>query len=63
MALDQRGQGQRRPAGGVPRGPRSGSATEAAQADLREAMRLSTNFLDAQLRGAAMPTSPMLSTR
>jgi dienelactone hydrolase len=51
------------PAGGVPRGPRSGSATEAALADLREAMRLSTAFLDAQLRGAALPSSPMLTAR
>ncbi|MBL8277179.1 MAG: hypothetical protein JNL93_10805 [Pelomonas sp.] len=63
VSMEQRGQGQRGPAGGVPRGPRSGSATEAAQADLREAMRLSTAFLDAQLRGAAMPASPMLTPR
>lgn len=58
-----RGQGSTGPAGGVPRGPRSGSATEAALADLREAMRLSTAFLDAQLRGAPLPTSPMLVGR
>lgn len=51
------------PAGGVPRGPRSGSATEAAQADLADAMRLSTAFLDAQLRGAAMPANPHLQAR
>lgn len=63
VSIEQRGQGQRGPAGGVPRGPRSGSATEAVQADLREAMRLSTAFLDAQLRGAALPASPMLTAR
>lgn len=63
VAMDQRGQGYRGPAGGVPRGPRSGSATEAALADLREAMRLSTAFLDAQLRGAALPPSPLLTAR
>lgn len=51
------------PAGGAPRGPRSGSATEVAQADLTEATRLSTAFLDAQLRGAAPPASPMLQAR
>ncbi len=51
------------PAGGVPRGPRSGSATEAAQADLNEAMRLSTAFLDARLRGAAMPASELITAR
>ena len=57
------GQGPRGPAGGVPRGPRSGSATEAAQADLREALLLSTAFLDAQLRGRAMPVSPTFTAR
>ena len=51
------------PAGGGPRGPRSGSATEAAQADLNEAMRLSAAFLNAQLRGAAMPASALLQVR
>ncbi len=51
------------PAGGAPRGPRSGSATEAAQADLQEALRLSTAFLDARLSGGAMPASPLISTR
>ncbi|KQW45492.1 MULTISPECIES: hypothetical protein [unclassified Roseateles] len=51
------------PAGGVPRGPRSGSATEAALADLNEALRVSAAFLDARLRGAAMPVSPLLTTR
>lgn len=51
------------PAGGAPRGPRSGSATEAAQADLAEAMQLSAAFLDAQLRGGAMPASPLLRAR
>ncbi|MBI3349132.1 MAG: hypothetical protein HY020_18225 [Burkholderiales bacterium] len=55
--------GQHGPAGGVPRGPRSGSATEAAQADLAEAMQLSAAFLDARLRGGAMPASPHLQTR
>jgi len=55
--------GPHRPAGGVPRGPRSGSATEAAQADLQEVMRLSTAFLDARLRGAALPASPLLTPR
>ncbi|MFT7776215.1 hypothetical protein [Roseateles sp.] len=57
------GRGDQGPAGGSPRGPRSGSATEAAQADLNEAMRLSTAFLDAQLRGAAMPESTSLTPR
>lgn len=57
------GQGTHGPAGGAPRGPRSGSATEAAQADLHEAMRLSTAFLDARLRGAAMPDSAALLAR
>lgn len=51
------------PAGGAPRGPRSGSATEGAQADLSEALRVSTAFLDAHLRGAAMPASPLLTSR
>ena len=51
------------PAGGLPRGPRSGSATEAAQADLGEALRMSRAFLDAQLRGAALPPSPSLVVR
>lgn len=55
--------GQHGPAGGVPRGPRSGSATEAAQADLNEAMQLSTAFLDARLRGAAMPASASMTAR
>lgn len=59
------GMGRQRggPAGGAPRGPRSGSATEAAQADLREALRLSTAFLDARLKGGAMPASPLISAR
>jgi len=59
----QGGPGSHGPAGGAPRGPRSGSATEAAQADLHEAMRLSVGFLDAQLRGAAMPTGTALLSR
>lgn len=59
----QGGQAPHGPAGGAPRGPRSGSATEAAQADLHEAMRLSAAFLDARLRGAAMPTSALLTPR
>jgi dienelactone hydrolase len=57
------GQGTHGPAGGAPRGPRSGSATEASQADLHEAMQLSTGFLDARLRGAAMPVSTRLEAR
>lgn len=57
------GQGAHGPTGGPPRGPRSGSATEAAQADLREAQRLSVAFLDARLRGAALPQSPLLTAR
>ncbi|MBV8037588.1 hypothetical protein [Roseateles sp.] len=57
------GQGAHGPAGGAPRGPRSGSATEAAQADLHEALRLSTAFLDAQLRGAEPPASTLLTPR
>lgn len=56
-------QGAHRPAGGAPRGPRSGSATEAAQADLQDALRLSTAFLDARLRGAAMPAGALLQAR
>jgi dienelactone hydrolase len=59
----QGGQGSHGPAGGAARGPRSGSATEAAQADLHEAMRLSVGFLDAQLRGAAMPAGTALLSR
>lgn len=51
------------PVGGAPRGPRSGSATEAAQADLAEALRVSTAFLDAQLRGAAAPAGAWLQAR
>jgi dienelactone hydrolase len=57
------GQGPHGPAGGAPRGPRSGSATEAAYADLREATRLSADFLDSLLRGAAMPVSVHLQAR
>jgi len=63
MPTQPRGQGATGPAGGAPRGPRSGSATEAAMADLQEAMQLSTAFLDAQLRSARLPASPMLSAR
>jgi hypothetical protein len=55
--------GAQEPAGGPPRGPRSGSATEAAYADLSEATRLSTAFLDSQLRGAAMPAGTRLQAR
>ncbi|MFG6430134.1 hypothetical protein [Roseateles sp. LYH14W] len=51
------------PAGGGGRGPRSGSATEAAQIDVGEGLRLSRAFLDAQLRGAAMPASAALLAR
>jgi dienelactone hydrolase len=57
------GPGLQGPAGGAPRGPRSGSATEAAYADLGDATRLSANFLDGLLRGAAMPTSAYLQAR
>lgn len=57
------GGGPQGPAGGVARGPRSGSATEAAQSDLGEGLQLSRAFLDAQLRGAALPASPALSAR
>lgn len=55
--------GPQAPAGGAPRGPRSGSVTEAAQADLAEVMRLSRAFLDAQLRGTALPAHPLLQAR
>ncbi|MDR7298707.1 dienelactone hydrolase [Pelomonas aquatica] len=55
--------GSHGPAGGAPRGPRSGSATEAAHADLGEAQRLSAAFLDSQLRGAALPSNPRLQAR
>lgn len=57
------GQGFHGPAGGAPRGPRSGSATEAAQVDLNEAMQLSAAFLDARLRGGSMPANPHLQAR
>jgi len=57
------GGGPTGPAGGGGRGPRSGSATEAAQIDVGEGLRLSRAFLDAQLRGAAMPISAALSAR
>lgn len=64
MGGQQRGgMGGAGPAGGAPRGPRSGSATEVAQADLTEVTRLSTAFLNAQLRGAAMPASASLRPR
>ena len=55
--------GSHGPAGGAPRGPRSGSATEAAYADLGEALRISVAFLDSQLRGGAMPGSAHLQVR
>ncbi|MFG6414438.1 hypothetical protein ACG02S_11075 [Roseateles sp. DC23W] len=60
----QRGSGEspRGPQGGGARGPRSGSVTEAAQADLREALRDSTAFLDARLRGRALD-APRLQAR
>jgi len=57
------GGGPQGQAGGGARGPRSGSATEAAQIDLGEALRLSRGFLDARLRGAAMPAGGQLSAR
>lgn len=53
--------GPQGPAGGGARGPRSGSATEAAQSDMGDGFRLSAAFIDAQLRGAAMPVSTALS--
>jgi hypothetical protein len=49
--------------GGGARGPRSGSATEAAQIDLREGLQLSRAFLDARLRGGAMPGTAQLQAR
>lgn len=60
----QRGSGDspRGPQGGGARGPRSGSVTEAAQADLRDALRDSTAFLDAQLRGRVLD-APRLQAR
>lgn len=61
--MGARGGGPQGPAGGPARGPRSGSATEAAQSDLGQGLALSRAFLDAQLRGAAMPASPALSAR
>ncbi len=57
------GGGMHGPQGGGARGPRSGSATEAAQSDVGEGFRLSHAFLDAQMRGAALPTSGLLSPR
>jgi hypothetical protein len=57
------GGGPQGPAGGGARGPRSGSATEAALSDLGDGLRLSRAFLDARLRGAAMPASAQLSAR
>lgn len=63
-SMGERGSGgPQAPAGGGGRGPRSGSATEAAQIDVGDGFRLSRAFLDAQLRGAAMPVSPLLSAR
>lgn len=58
-----RGDGPVEPAGGGARGPRSGSATEAAQLDLGEGLHLSQRFLDARLRGAELPTSVVLTAR
>jgi len=57
------GEGLHGPAGGGARGPRSGSATEASQADLDDAFRFSSSFLDARLRGGAMPVSAALTAR
>lgn len=56
------GMAGRGPQGGGARGPRSGSATEAAQADLGDALQDSTAFLDAQLRGRALD-APRLRPR
>lgn len=50
------------PPGGNTRGLRSGSASEAAQANLAEALGDSTAFLDAQLRGRALQ-APRLTAR
>jgi len=63
MGRGRGGDGPQGPAGGGGRGPRSGSATEAAQIDVGEGFRLSRAFLDAQLRGAAMPAGAQLSAR
>lgn len=57
------GSGPQGPAGGGARGPRSGSATEAAQSALGDGLQISRAFLDAQLRGAAMPASAALAAR
>jgi dienelactone hydrolase len=63
MTARGRGDGPQEPPGGGARGPRSGSATEAAQMDLDEALRLSRTFLDARLRGGAAPASALLTAR
>jgi dienelactone hydrolase len=65
MARGRGGDGGRGPGGGagVARGPRSGSATEAAQANLASGLTLSSAFLDARLRGAALPANAMLTAR
>ncbi|MGM9482074.1 hypothetical protein ACS5PN_12880 [Roseateles sp. NT4] len=57
------GGGMHGPQGGGSRGPRSGSATEAAQSDVGDGFRISHAFLDAQLRGAALPASGLLIAR
>lgn len=57
-----RGGGGEGPPGGGARGMRSGSASEAAQADLGDALRDSTAFLDAQLRGRPLQ-APRLQAR
>ncbi|RZJ07580.1 MAG: hypothetical protein EOP39_16000 [Rubrivivax sp.] len=54
--------GPHAPPGGSARGLRSGSASEAAQANLADALRDSTAFLDAQLRGRALQ-APRLKAR
>ncbi|PZP33295.1 MAG: hypothetical protein DI603_07935 [Roseateles depolymerans] len=57
------GGGQAGGAGAAPRGPRAGSATEAAQADLRAALRLSVAFADRLRQGLPAPVDPLLRAR
>jgi dienelactone hydrolase len=58
-----RGEGPSGPPGGVARGPRSGSATEAAQSDLGGALRLTSAFLDQHLRGGPAVPGELLQAR
>lgn len=57
------GEGGGRAAGAPPRGPRAGSATEAALADLRPALRLSVVFADRVRQGLPAPADPLLRAR